>query len=121
MEKLVNRKKIRTMRKKKFWRRRQASGLSKPRLCIFRSSKHIQAQIFDDERMVVLASASSAERTFTKKSLPGKEIAKIIGTTVAERAKKNGVSSVVFDKNGFSYHGRVMALAESARSAGLDF
>jgi len=120
MYKLVNRRKIRAYRKMRFWRRRQ-SDLSKPRLCVFRSTRHIQAQIIDDVKGVVLASASSVEKDVRSSGLKGKAVAQKVGALVAERAKKAGTSTVVFDRNGFNYDGRIQALADSAREAGLLF
>ncbi|MCB0911895.1 MAG: 50S ribosomal protein L18 [Propionibacteriaceae bacterium] len=106
--------------------RRQARGRKKiagtparPRLVVFRSSRHIAAQVIDDTAGVTLASASSLE--LRAKSGDKSEKAKAVGKLVAERAKKAGVESVVFDRAGNKYHGRVAALADSAREAGLGF
>jgi large subunit ribosomal protein L18 len=120
MYKLINRRKVRAYRKMRFWRRR-LTDLSKPRLCVFRSSRHIQAQIIDDVKGSVLASASSVEKDVRAQGLSGKVAAAKIGALVAERAKKAGATTVVFDRNGFNYHGRVQALADAAREAGLLF
>ena len=120
MYRKVNRKQVRRYRKMRFWRRR-LTDLSKPRLCIFRSSKHIQIQLIDDLKGLVLASASSIEAELRTSGLTGKNMAVKVGSLIAERAKKLGVSSVVFDRNGFTYHGRVKVLADSAREAGLQF
>ncbi len=106
--------------------RRQARGRKKiagtserPRLVVFRSSRHIQAQVVDDAAGVTLAAASSLELRSAAgdKSTKAKEVGKL----VAERAKKAGVEHVVFDRAGNKYHGRIAALADSAREAGLGF
>ncbi len=120
MYRLTNRRKVRSYRKMRFWRRRK-TDLSKPRLCIFRSSRHIQAQVIDDVKGVVLAAASSVEADLKATSLKGKNMAAKVGAVVAQRAKDAGISSVVFDRNGFTYHGRIQVLADSAREAGLQF
>lgn len=120
MFKMVNRRKIRAYRKMKFWRRRK-TDLSRPRLCIFRSCKHIQAQVIDDSSGNVLAAASSVEASFKSQKLNGSAMAALIGRTVAERSKIAGVKTVVFDRNGYAYHGRVAFLAEAAREGGLSF
>ena len=120
MYRMVNRRRVRALRKMRFWRRRTAD-LSKPRLCVFRSSKHIQVQLIDDRAQKVLATATSFEATLRSTGLRGKDMAKKVGTLIAERALKAGQTEVVFDRNGFSYHGRVQVLADSAREAGLKF
>jgi len=95
----------------------------KPRLAVYRSLNHIYAQIIDDDKGVTLASASSVEKDLREKKVKGgnKDGAKSVGVKIAERAKEKGISSVVFDKGGYKYHGRVKELAEGARSAGLKF
>lgn len=93
----------------------------RPRLAIFRSLKHIYAQIVDDRAGRTLASASSAEKGSPTKSGGNLAGAKEIGKLVAERAQAQGVKQVVFDRGGFLYHGRIKALAEAAREAGLEF
>lgn len=120
MYRVVNRRRVREYRKMRFWRRRLAD-LSKPRLCIFRSPRHIQVQLIDDKSQKVLASATSFEKSLRTSGLRGKDMAKKVGSTIAERAKKLGLEDVVFDRNGFSYHGRVQVLADSARESGLKF
>ncbi len=101
--------------------RKVANG--KPRLSIHRSSKHIYAQIIDDNAGITLAAASSLEGDFKKAGKTGADMAaaSVIGKLVAERAVKAGVKTVVFDRGGFLFHGRVKALAEAAREAGLEF
>ena len=92
----------------------------RPRLNVFRSEKHIYAQIIDDTTGRTLCSASSVEKGF-EGSGSNKEGAKKVGQMVAERAKDKGISEVVFDRGGYVYHGRVQELAEGAREGGLQF
>ena len=96
---------------------------TRPRLSVFRSARHIYAQIIDDTRGHTLASASTSDREL-KNELEGlkkREQARLIGETLARRAKSQGVTRVVFDRGGYRYHGRVRSLAEGAREAGLEF
>ena len=100
-----------------------AGTTERPRLCVYRSLGHIYTQVIDDRTGQTLASASSVDKE-TKKNLKGGgnvAAAKVIGKVVAERAKSAGVSKVVFDRGGYKYHGRVKALADAAREAGLKF
>jgi len=95
----------------------------RPRLCVYRSLDHIYAQVIDDRAGRTLVSASSADKD-TKKTLKGGgnvAAAKVVGKNIAERAKAAGVVKVVFDRGGYKYHGRVKALADAAREAGLQF
>jgi len=92
---------------------------AKPRLAVYRSLKHISAQIIDDTTGTTLAAASSLEKGLETKG--NTEGAKVVGEKLAQRAKDKGISAVVFDRGGFRYHGRVAALAEGARKAGLEF
>ena len=95
----------------------------RPRLCVYRSIDHIYAQVIDDRAGKTLASASSADKE-TKKGLKGGgniAAAKVVGKNIAQRAKAAGVGKVVFDRGGYKYHGRVKALADAAREAGLQF
>ncbi len=104
-------------------RMRLSGTPERPRLNVFRSLNHIYAQVIDDTTGHTLVSASSLE-TGLASELDGKtkrEKAKIVGKTVAERAKDAGVSQVIFDRGGYLYHGRVKALADGAREAGLEF
>ena len=101
--------------------RRKVRGTSeRPRLAVFRSLCHIYAQVIDDSRGVTVASASSADKNI---SIDGGNVAgaTAIGRAVAERAKEKGIKQVVFDRGGYLYHGRIKALAEAAREAGLEF
>ncbi len=101
---------------------RKVSG-ERPRLSVFRSSKHIYAQVIDDVKGVTIAAASTLEEE-TKKALAkgaDKDAAAVVGKLVAQRAKKAGVTDVVFDRGGYIYHGRVKALGDAAREGGLKF
>ena len=93
---------------------------ARPRLNVFRSSKNIFAQVIDDVAGVTLAAASSTEKDFTEYG-GNKEAAREVGQMVAERAKAKGIDTVVFDRGGYVYHGRVKELAEGAREGGLQF
>ena len=95
----------------------------RPRLSVFRSSRHIYAQVIDDNAGRTLAAASSLDKGLRAnlKSGAGKEAATAVGKLIAERAKAAGIAEVVFDRGGYLYHGRVKALAEAAREGGLDF
>ena len=93
----------------------------RPRLNVFRSNTNIYAQIIDDERGVTLAAASSLEGGESKQKGSDKEAAARVGALVAQRAIEKGVKDVVFDRGGYIYHGRVKALADAAREAGLNF
>ena len=99
--------------------RLKAVGSGRPRLSIFRSSKNIYAQVIDDAKGVTLAAASSLESD--KKAGSDKAAAATVGKLVAERAIEKGVKDVVFDRGGYIFHGRVKALADAAREAGLNF
>ena len=105
----------------RFQLRRAAKG--RPRLSVFRSSKHIYAQIIDDTNGVTLASASSIEKDLRGDLKTGADTdaATKVGSLIAERAKSAGVTDVVFDRGGYRYHGRVKALADAAREGGLTF
>ena len=101
--------------------RSKVSGTpERPRLCVFRSENHIYAQIIDDVNGVTLAAAGSVEKGFEGNG-GNKEAARKVGQTIAERAKAKGIETVVFDRGGYVYHGRVQELAEGAREGGLDF
>jgi len=95
----------------------------RPRLNIYRSAKNIYAQIIDDTKGVTLASASSLEKEVAEKvSYTGnKEAARLVGKLIGEKAKEKGINTVVFDRGGYLYHGRVKELAEGARESGLEF
>ena len=99
--------------------RDRASG--KPRLSVHRSGRHIYAQVIDDSAGRTLAAASTLDKELKGKTAATREGAAAVGKTLAERAKQAGVSSVVFDRGGFLFHGRVKALADAAREGGLEF
>jgi len=95
---------------------------SRPRLAVYRSNKHISVQVIDDDAGVTLAAASTVEADQRSQGSGGTvAAAERVGTSIAERAKAAGVTTVVFDRGGFAYHGRIAAIAEAARTAGLEF
>ena len=104
-------------------RRKIAGTTQRPRLCVFRSSNNIYAQIIDDANRVTLTAASSleAEVKGAVSHTGNKEAAKMVGQLVAKKAIEKGITEVVFDRGGYLYHGRVQVLAEAAREAGLKF
>jgi large subunit ribosomal protein L18 len=104
-------------------RRRVVGTSTRPRLAVFRSLKHIYAQIIDDADGRTVAAASTMDTDLKGQLKTGGDVeaAKLIGKRIAERGKEKGVSKVVFDRGGFAYHGRVASLADAAREAGLDF
>ena len=99
----------------------RARAAGKPRLSVHRSGKHIYAQVIDDAAGKTLVSASSLDKDLKKAGGANRDAATHVGKTLAERAKKAGVSAVVFDRGGFLFHGRVKALADAAREGGLEF
>jgi large subunit ribosomal protein L18 len=103
---------------------KRAAGTSgRARLTVFRSSKHIYAQVIDDAKGETLVTASSLEKAQRTAAKTGANIdaAKVVGKLIAERAKEKGIKKVVFDRGGYLYHGRIKALADAAREAGLEF
>ena len=104
-------------------RKKIIGSVERPRLCIFRSSKHIYAQIIEDVSGTTLAAASTVTKGETDNLKHGGnlEAAKVVGKLIAEKALAKDINQVVFDRNGFLYHGRVKALADAAREAGLSF
>lgn len=111
---------IRVKRHKRI--RNTLSGTAQtPRLCVFRSNKHIYAQIIDDTAGNTLAASSSKTLSEQLKSTSGIEAAKAVGSDIAKKAIDAGIESVVFDRSGYVYHGRVKELADAAREAGLKF
>ena len=119
---MINRPDTRSQRIKRHKRVRAkiAGTPERPRLNVFRSATNIYAQIIDDVNGVTLVSASSLEKEF-EGATGNAEAAKKVGQVVAERAKAKGIETVVFDRGGYVYHGRVQALAEGAREGGLQF
>lgn len=110
-------------RQKLKWRiRKKVNGVAqRPRLSVFRSNKEIYAQLIDDAQGVTLASASTRNKEYSQLTGTKSEKAQQIGKAIAEKAKSLGIESVVFDRGGYLYHGRVKALADGAREAGLKF
>ena len=102
-------------------RKKVRGNAARPRLAVFRSNKHIYAQVIDDVAGRTVASASTMEGAKGSGSTGTVAAAKAVGERLGERAKSAGVESVVFDRGGFKYHGRVAAVADGARSAGLEF
>ncbi len=104
-------------------RQKVAGTVSRPRLCVFRSLNHIHAQLIDDSRGQTLVSMSTLDSQVKSKTngIGKSKKAEIVGTLLAEKALNKGIKQVVFDRGGYKYHGRVKALAEAARKAGLEF
>jgi large subunit ribosomal protein L18 len=104
-------------------RRKVTGSAERPRLAVFKSGKHIYAQVVDDATGTTLAHASSLDAGLRKESKTGANVAgaRRVGRLVAERAKQKGVARVVFDRGGYVYHGKVKALADAAREGGLEF
>ena len=102
-------------------RKHVRGSVDRPRLAVYRSNKHISAQIIDDTSGRTLAAASSVESDLRGGAIGNRESATKVGRLIAERAKAAGVERVVFDRGGFLYHGRVAAVADAAREAGLEF
>ena len=122
MLKKADKNAIRLQRHKRV--RRKVSGTTqRPRLCVFRSSNNIYAQIIDDTNRVTLVAASSLEADVkgAVNHTGNKEAAKLVGQLVAKKNEKKGITEVVFDRGGYLYHGRIKELAEAAREAGLKF
>ena len=109
----------RRQRRARFALRKAAGG--RPRLSVFRSGKHIYAQVIDDRKGITLAAASSLDEALKAKTGANKDAATEVGKLIAERAIAAGVKQVVFDRGGYMYHGRVAALATAAREGGLSF
>ena len=120
---MIKRKSRNILRQKRHLRIRQnlVGTQLRPRLSVFRSTKNIYAQLIDDVNGVTLASASTIEKDSKVTNGGNTEAAKVIGTLIAERAVNLKIKTVIFDRSGYLYHGRVKALAESARAAGLEF
>ena len=115
------RKQARLKRKKRI-RKKIVGSRQRPRLCVFRSAKHIYAQVIDDTQGKTLAAASSLEKAVKESSDINnkKSAANMVGKLTAERTLEKGVKKIVFDRNGFLYHGRVKAVSDGAREAGLE-
>jgi large subunit ribosomal protein L18 len=119
----TNSKMLARIKRKARIRKKIAGGPEQPRLTVFRSTKHIYAQIVDDTAGKTLVTASSLEKVFKEQPKFDSKIAAatFIGKLIAQRAIDKGIQKVVYDRNGFLYHGRVKALSEGAREAGLKF
>ena len=118
-----NKKQAGRLRRKRSIRKRISGTGERPRLSVFRSNKHIYCQVIDDVSGVTLASVSS-QTAAVKAAADGKdktELASLVGQAIAEQCKEKNIDTVVFDRNGFIYHGRVKAVAEAAREGGLKF
>lgn len=114
---------VRRLRRQRHVRNKMAGTAERPRLAVFRSSKHIYAQVINDLTATTLASASTVDADIKAQLAYGgnKTAAAAVGRLVAERAKKAGIDKVCFDRRSYKYHGRVQALADAAREAGLQF
>ncbi|MCK8602667.1 50S ribosomal protein L18 [Desulfoferrobacter suflitae] len=119
----TNPREVARAKRKKRIRKKLEGTAERPRLSVFRSEKHIYAQVIDDVQGVTLAAASTQSPEYRELDPPKGKVgaAERVGELIAKRAQAKGVSKVVFDRNGFIYHGRVRALADAARKAGLDF
>lgn len=102
-------------------RKRVVGTSSKPRLSVFRSNTDIYAQLIDDNSGATIASASSKQKDISAQKAPKTEKSKMVGEAIAKKAVELGIKQVIFDRSGYIYHGRVKAVAEGAREAGLDF
>lgn len=117
---MATKKDIRRLKIKMRIRKKLNGTTERPRLTVFRSNKEIYAQIIDDVQGKTLVSASSMEKGFTKQGTKT-DVAILVGKNLAQRAKDAGVEAVIFDRNGYLYHGRVKSLADAARENGLKF
>lgn len=116
-----NRKEYRRLRIKMRIRKVINGTANRPRMSVFRSNKEIYVQLIDDLSGKTLMAASSREAEIMQSKVTGIAQAKVVGTTIAKKALESGITEVVFDRNGYLYHGRVKSLADSAREAGLKF
>ena len=119
----VKDRKQRRVKIRRRYRQAVRGTANRPRLSVYRSLRHVYAQIIDDDSGVTLASASTLEKSAvgSLKATGNREAGTLLGKLIAERAKDHGVESVVFDRGGFRYHGVIRAIADSAREAGLKF
>ena len=120
----TNKRKVARIKRQKRIRKNVVGTTQRPRLCVFRSARHIYAQVIDDTNGQTVATASSMEkdiRDLGADSGDKKAVANRIGKLVAERALAKGINQIVFDRNGFLYHGRIQAVSEGAREGGLKF
>ena len=121
--KAIKKKHVRRARRKRHIRKSVTGTPERPRLTVFRSQKHIYAQIINDEEGKTLAASSTKAKDLADKPANGgnRAAAALVGTALAAKAVEAGIKKVVFDRNGFVYHGRVRELADAARKGGLDF
>ncbi len=115
----IKRKNARRLRVKRGIRKKISGTASRPRLSVFRSNRHIYAQLIDDVAGRTLAAAASVEGGI--EAAKPVDVSRAVGERLAERAREAGITEVIFDRNGYRYHGRVQALAEGARAGGLKF
>lgn len=118
---MKNKKTLRRFKIKKRIRKRIFGTEDRPRLTVFRSNKQIYAQLIDDDNGHTLVAASSLDKSLNEEKVTKTELAAKVGSLVGNKAKEAGIEEVVFDRNGYLYHGRVKALADAARKAGLKF
>jgi large subunit ribosomal protein L18 len=116
-----NQREIGRKRRKQRVRKRVQGSDARPRVCVFRSNKHIYAQVISDERGTTLAAASTLSGDLTADKKKGSAAAKQVGLALARICKEKNITRVVFDRNGFLFHGRVKAVADGAREGGLEF
>jgi large subunit ribosomal protein L18 len=102
-------------------RKKISGAAAKPRLSVFRSNADIYAQLIDDNNGVTIAAASSKQKDIAAQKAPKTEKSKLVGAAIATKAKELGITTVVFDRSGYIYHGRIKAVAEGAREGGLQF
>lgn len=123
MSKIVVRKRSTGRERRRKTIRKKISGTpAKPRLAVFRGNRNMSCQVIDDSAGVTIVSASTLEKDLAPQKGAGKtEAARVLGAAIAKRAKEKGVETVVFDRGGYKYHGRVKAMADSARENGLNF
>lgn len=121
MKKIKDPRVARRLRIKRGLKKKIFGTTEKPRLSVFRSNTSIYAQIIDDIQRKTLVGCSSRNKAFANQKLTKTEVSRLVGKMLAEKALQAGITQVVFDRNGFSYHGRVKALAEGAREGGLKF
>jgi len=118
---IKNKKAYSRLRIKRRIRKTIIGTAERPRMSVFRSNKQIYVQLIDDSNGTVLVAASSREKDSAETKVNKIEQAKLVGAAIAEKAKSAGIETVVFDRNGYLYHGRVKSLAEAARTGGLKF
>ncbi|MCM8824093.1 MAG: 50S ribosomal protein L18 [Candidatus Omnitrophica bacterium] len=121
MKKIKDPRVLRRLRIKKGLKKKILGTPQRPRLSVFRSNTSIYAQIIDDVQGKTLVGFSSRNKALINEKLPKTEISRLVGKKLAEKALQAGINEVVFDRNGYSYHGRVKALADGAREGGLKF